>query len=674
MRRALVGLAALLLPSTALAGDVLTVLEVKVDPPTLHTLGVQVLISDDDDRDASVAVRVRRQGDADWREALPLLRVHPETVAVAVPQQFAGSVFDVEPATTYDVELHFVDPDGADTTQTVAASTRPLPADPQSPVAVAVADVAALTAALAAAQPGHVITLAPGTYAGSFFTVNASGTEADPIVIRGADPAAVILDGEGCVGCNILEVYGSHVRVESLTLRGAERALRFQGATTDNAVRHVTIKDVVHAIAGNVGQSSFYICDNDLEGRLVWPWTFAPDATSHWDDRGVDVTGDGHVVCHNRMRGFGDPVVNKKKQARSWDVYGNDIFDSYDGTELDESEGNARLYLNRWTNVMDPISIQPSHGGPAYVLRNVVLNAPEEPIKLKSLGGVEEPSGVLIYHNTFASPNLALNLQAPITQHNFVIANNLFVGPEQLAGARTVDWTAVLDGGVFDANGYYPDGGFWFGVVDGMNQIYDDFAAAMAGGAVEANGVLLTRPIFADDFVGPADAMAHQEPGDFTLAADSNARDRGLPLPGINANAPGGPDLGARELGCPAPIYGPRPVGQDHVIARIDCSADDPGETTGTTTDDTGSDDATATATPDDVTSADDTAPAPTETSTPPGTSDPAPTTDGPTGVASTTGTTADQTPPGDGGCACRGGAAPPLLALVPLLVRRRRR
>jgi hypothetical protein len=196
----------------------------------------------------------------------------------------------------------------------------------------------------------------------------------------------------------------------------------------------------------------------------------------------------------------------------------------------------------------------------------------------------------------------------------------------------------------------------------------------MAGGAVEANGVLLTRPIFADDFVGPADAMAHQEPGDFTLAAGSNARDRGLPLPGINANAPGGADLGARELGCPAPIYGPRPVGQDHVIARIDCSADDPGETTGTTTDDTGSDDATATASADDTTGADDTAPAPTETSTPPGTDGPAPTTDGPTSVASTTGTTADQTPPDDGGCACRSAAAPPLLALVPLLVRRRRR
>lgn len=669
--------AILLVADTARAGDVLTVLDVVVDPPTLHTLGVQVLIADDDDRDATVGVRVRELGASAWQDALPLLRVRPETVFVSVPQQFAGSVFDREPATDYEVELHLLDPDGVDTTMVVMAGTRPLPADPQAPVDVPVADVPALQAALAAAQPGHVITLAPGSYAGSFFTINASGTAADPIVLRGTDAATTILDGEGCGGCNILEVYGSHVRVEHLTFTAGERAIRFQGATTGNAVRHVTITDVVHGIGSNTGQSSFYICDNDLTGRLVWPWTFDPDASTHWDDRGVDVTGDGHVVCHNRMRGFGDPVVNKQVQARGWDVYGNDIYDSYDGTELDESEGNARLYLNRWTNVMDPVSIQPSHGGPLYVLRNVVLNAPEEPIKLKSLGGTQEPSGVLVYHNTFVSPNLALNLQTPITQHNFVIANNLFIGPEQLAG-RAVEWTAALDGAEFNYNGYWPDGGFWLGVLEGMNQVFDNFAALQASGVFESDGVLLTRPIFAADFVGPADAMTHQEPADFALAPASAALDRGLSLPGVNALAPGGPDLGARELGCPAPTYGPRPVGQDGVIARIDCSADDdPDTTTSDTTGDTDApDDTTATVT---VSATDD----------PPGTSNPDPTEPAPTdggdsapppdtttgGVVATVATT-PETPDDDAsGCACRTAAAPPLLALLgPLLVRRRRR
>jgi Chondroitinase B len=568
----------------ARAADDLQIVEARLDPPTIHALGVQVLISDDDNRNATVTVRYREEGAPEWRNGLPLLRVRPETVSQPVPQQFAGSVFDLDPDTGYEIELHAVDPEGFDQTIMVTGRTRPVPRlDPASPNVIMVTDAPGLSAALGAAQPGDVITLADGTYAGSFFSISASGTPDDPIVIRGASQAGVILDGQGCAGCNLLEVYGSHVHVERMTLRAAERALRFQSdGTTGNVARRLTIEDVVHGIGSNTNQSAFYICDNTIRGRLVWPWTFDADATTHWDDRGVDVTGDGHVVCHNTIIGFGDPIVNKKSMARSWDIYGNDVQDAYDGTELDEAEGNVRLFHNRYTNVMDPISIQPVRGGPAYVLRNVALNVPEEQIKLKSLGGVDEPSGALIYHNSFASPKLALNLQTPITQHNFEIKNNLFVGPDALAGARAVDWTAALDGGSFDYNGYYPDGGFWFGSVGGENQIYGSFAEAQAGGAVEQGGVLLAAPIFEAGFVGPADEMAHQPAVDFSLAAGSNAIDRALVLPGINERFLGAaPDLGAVESGCPLPVYGPRPEAQEHLTNRIDCDRSTPGPGTG---------------------------------------------------------------------------------------------
>lgn len=175
-------------------------------------------------------------------------------------------------------------------------------------------------------------------------------------------------------------------------------------------------------------QRDFYLCDNVIEGRLEWPWVFDADAQSHWDDRGVDLAGDGHVACHNRISGFGDPVVNKQVESRAWDVYGNDILDAFDGTELDEASGNVRLYRNRFTNVMDPISIQPIHGGPAYALRNVGHNIVQEQIKLKSLGGQQLPSGALIYHNSFTSPARALNSQSPITQYSFELRNNCLCG------------------------------------------------------------------------------------------------------------------------------------------------------------------------------------------------------------------------------------------------------
>jgi hypothetical protein len=437
-----------------------------------------------------------------------------------------------------------------------------------------VGSVAALQAALASAQPGHVIVLASGVYAGAFF-LGASGTADNPIVIRGQSAAGAILDGLDCAGCNVLEVSGSYVHVEDLTLRNAVRALRFLGAgTRNNVARRLRIENVVHGIAQGTNQRDFYLCDNVIEGRLAWPWVFDADASTHWDDRGVAVHGDGHVVCHNRMSGLGDPMINMKPLARAIDFYGNDILDTFDGTELDLGGGNVRAFHNRWTNVAAGISLQPVYGGPAYVLRNVLLNVVDEQVKLKSLGGTDEPSGVLVYHNTFVSPRIALNLQTPITGHNFSVVNNLFVGPQAPAN-RTVEWTAGVDRGHFDFNGYFPDGGFWLGTIGGMFQVFPNFAALQASGVFEGGGTLLTTPIFEGGFVGPVNGTVRQDPVDFALAGGSNALDRGTLLSGVNVRFTGAaPDLGARESGCPAPTYGPRPAGSEHVAAAIDCQTD----------------------------------------------------------------------------------------------------
>ncbi|MBI5479310.1 MAG: hypothetical protein HY906_10665, partial [Deltaproteobacteria bacterium] len=535
----------------ARAADLLQIQSVQLDRPTLHVLGVQVLVSGDDNRNATIAVRYRPTGGA-WRDGPPLHRVLPETVVgfTSAPQ-LAGSVFDLAPGQSYEIELHVVDPDGLDEVRTVTGTTRPVPrTDPATPRPRPVANVTELRAALAAAAAGDVITLADGTYSGSSFSVSHSGTLDNPIVIRGQSLEGTILDGGGCTGCNVLEVYGSYVHVERLTIRNAERALRFQGSgTTNNVARRLYITDVVHGIGSGTDQADFHYCDNVIEGRLVWPWVFDADATSHWDDRGIYVNGDGHVVCHNRIVGFGDPLIQMKKGARAYDYYGNDISESWDGCEIDGGEGNARVLLNRWTNVSAGLSIQPIYGGPAYVLRNVFYNVVDEQIKYKSLGGTDEPTGALVYHNTWVSPKLALNLQTAVTGHNFVFANNLFVGPAALAGSRTVEWTETVDRGSFDYDGFFPDGGFWLGAVGGQNILAPSFAALQALGMFEQHGALLVQPIFQAGFVGPAgDGRQKVDPPEFALAAGSNAVDRGLLLPGINQGFLGAaPDLGAVE-------------------------------------------------------------------------------------------------------------------------------
>ena len=496
----------------AQSSNVLVINSVKLDRPTLHMLGVQVLISGDQNHNARVDVRYKPVGSSVWRDGLPLLRVLPETVAQPVPQQFAGTVFDLTPDTAYEIEIHAADPDGpvAQPVRMVTSRTRPVPRqDPANPIIVNVSTAAQFQGALNSATPGTVIILANGTYHVSSFTLFASGTAENPIVIRGQSATGAILDGDDCF-CNVLEVYGSYVHVENLTIKDAERALRFLGTgTRNNVARRLQIQNVHHGIATGTNHLDFYIADNVIEGRLTWPALLDLPGDPNWDYRGVAVDGDGHVVYHNRISGFGDPLITTKMLARSIDFYGNDILDSFDGTELDFGGGNVRAIHNRFTNVWAGISIQPVHGGPTYVLRNVLLNVVDEQIKLKSYGEVpQEPSGALIYHNTSVSPKIALNLQTPVTGHNFEVNNNLFVGPRVLAGSRTVDWTELIDQGEFDFNGYFPDGGFRFGT-----QSFPNFASLQASGVFEAGGTLLTEPIFAGGFVGPSgDGRTRQNP------------------------------------------------------------------------------------------------------------------------------------------------------------------
>jgi hypothetical protein len=551
-----------------------------VDRPTLTALGVQLRITGDDNFNASVTVRFRISGAAAWRTGLPLFRVHPETVAVwTASPQFAGSLFDLKPATSYDIELHATDPDGVDQVLAITAATRDVPKDPLTPAVRNVVDASTLQSALNAAQPGDVITLADGIYNGQFTLVRA-GTPANPIVIRGASQNGVILDGGNCVLCNVFEVYGAgYVYLERMTIRNAFRGLRFQtSGAVGNVVRRVRFQNTTLGIGGRDGQLDFYIADNILEGQLAWPTVFTSDGGIHANDTGIEVFGFGHVVTHNRISGYGDAMRTSQDGARANDFVGNDILFTYDnGIELDGSEGNTRCLRNRIMNAFSPMSVQPVHGGPAYLLRNVAINIVDEQMKFHPLATVpfQEPSGVLSYHNTFVTPStVALQLQTPATSHYFEIENNLFIAQASI-GQLVVNWTGPIDNGTFDYNGYFPDGIFRYRVPAlGGYFAAAGFAALQALG-MEQHGLIVNGPIFANGMTAPASYLALVSPAVATLAAGSLALDRGRILPNLNDGFTGaGPDLGALELGCPNPSYGPRPEGIDE---RNEVTGCDPG-------------------------------------------------------------------------------------------------
>jgi len=564
-----------LFPVIAHADNVLHLGIPVLDRPTLMSLGVQLAITGDDNYNATVTLRYRKSGTTAWRTGLPLYRAHPESIIgyPAIPQ-FAGSIVDLRPNTSYDIELHAYDPDGAvDQTLTLTGTTRAIPGDPSSPRAVSVSNPASLTNALAGAQPGDVITLANGVYSG-LFGINVSGTAANPIVIRGASQDGVILDGGNCTGCNIIEVYASFVHIEQLTLHNAERAIRFQVAGTQaNVVRRVHITDVTMGITGRPPQYDYYIADNIVEGRLSWPSIYTDDGGAHSDDTGIAAQGSGMVVAHNRISGFGDAMRIESQGARGCDFYNNDVLWSYDnGIELDEAEGNVRAIRNRFTNVFMPLSVQPIYIGPAYLLRNIELNSVDEQIKFHAEGS-NQLNGVLAYHNTFLSSLNDLQTDTPNAAHHFALENNLLIGPSPV-GQYAVYFDTPIDDGLFDYNGYYPDGPMAFNSWTLGNHTYSSLAAAQAAG-FEQHGRILTGQIFANGLTAPTDYHTLLQPSDVTPASSGPAIDHAVLLPGINDSFMGaGPDLGAVESGCPAVIYGPRPAGTDESNESIGCEAD----------------------------------------------------------------------------------------------------
>ncbi len=647
----------LFLPAVASAVNQMTIQSVVTDPPTLLTLGVQVVISGDDDGDGSISVRYRRLGTQSWTDAQDLVRVDTDAPSYPPeppdqPDQFAGSIFNLQPATAYEVELTPHDPDGVSpsslplTVLTTRAVPRSRPTCLDESIVV---DKAGLVAALGQTATKNCINLRAGVYDGNF-VLNASGTPEHPIVIRRAlgDTGAVVLDG-GCPAtggsqgdhcrsndlddapCAALTVTGSNVIVEHLEIRNAERGILFTNPApptspaSGNVVRRVKITDVCVGITNKgQGQTGFYVCDNDLTGRVPWPVMYI-DANSGTTDpvlpssmlpyarnnfanaSGVQLAGSGHVVCHNKIAGFGDGIRLLAESPavvdfRGYDIYGNDILSGYDNAiELDYALRNVRAFRNRMLNSWAPLSFQPVFGGPVYALRNVMHNVVHEPLKFHAHGTYGPTNGVRVFHNTVVTAPLindegtpsalALHLTSDDKSFNFRIENNIFFGrpvsPPPPNQPRTVKWDSPWEsswdtpsiGGLFDFNGYAPDGRFQY--VDGSMQ-YSTLALlrASTNPDFEEGGKILVGDA-GDHFVDtglqpPSDHDAVQTGKDFTLQPTSGAVNAARPIANVNDGHVGaGPDMGAVEASCPkpGPIYGPRPLDMDDTTEPIGCES-----------------------------------------------------------------------------------------------------
>ncbi len=605
-----------------------------VEPPTLVCAGFEWDISGDDNRNASVEVAYRKQGASGWKRALPLLRMGGERIVhkvVAVdftaPNRFAGSIFDLDPGGTYECRFTLKDPDGVQgqSVKTVTVTTRPEPtAFPGGRVLhVYPPDYTGTklepafesimeayygpgkslwgTGGEHAVRPGDTILVHAGLYLcdrwryyeplGMHFhgayVLTRSGTPDKPIVIRGAGDGEAILDGDGVY--RLFDViYADHTYIENLTIRNCDIAvqagIRFAHGCSGLVVRNCRMENVGCGVNAQYGGSkNFYIADNVILGRKI----SLPGWTEQWATLGlrakmvsfigVDINGQGHVVCHNYIAYFHDAIDVTEQgppEREDWtpvsiDFHNNDMYlMSDDFIEADCAAHNVRVFRNRGFNVgQSAYSAQPIYGGPAYFIRNIAYHVPQGNAFKYNI----YPVGVLAYHNTLITE---WTKSSPF--QNVDVRNNLFLGADhpKLPILRVTTYTSNTS---FDYNGYRPsrttEAQFvWKSPGDGKRVDYElenplagsyrtlaEFHAATGN---EEHGILVDYDIFRN-VTRPdpenRNKLYNPKDFDFRLAPGAKAVDAGCVLPNINDGFSGNaPDLGAYELDGPDVVYGPR--------------------------------------------------------------------------------------------------------------------
>ena len=535
----------------ARAGDAAVAGKLVEELGTLKCLGVRWLVGGDDNRNARVQVEYRKAGNAQWHRALDLFRVDGEAVRrpnrpPAGQTMYAGSVFDLEPGGEYELRLSLKDPDGGDAVRTLRMETW---SEPQLPAGGRKIEVqpGGLKAALSAAKPGETLVLHKGVYRGTFRP--RSGEPGKPIALVGAGDGEAVLDGQGAN--NVIHAGGLHdLMFQRLTFQNARWAVACNGAARIT-LRRCVIRDADHGFVAQSDsdrQQRIFIADNVFRGRSAWP-----RAKGIEDRRAVQISGTGHVVCHNRISHFADGIDTfSNYPCSAIDFHANEISEcSDDGIEMDYSEHNTRCFDNRLTNVFQGISVQPIHGGPVYVFRNALYNVVQETFKMHN-----GPSGGLFFHNTSVKAGMPLVLYTSQRVSNFIMRNNLFVGT---TGNYAYECTAPMRDCDFDYDGF---GGEWKQFLKWNRVRYATMAAARESAGVYRHAVRVeTASLFASGLKPPTDPKQQFDPrmNDLRLKPGSTAIDAGAVLHNINDSYKGqAPDLGAYELGQDLPHYGPR--------------------------------------------------------------------------------------------------------------------
>ena len=419
------------------------------------------------------------------------------------------------------------------------------------------------------------------------------GTGEKPITIRAGGDGEVVFDGAG--NHRLFDVMASaHHIFDGLTFRNTDVAI-FAGAKEVLGAVGLTVKNCRFEDIGfgvwteYAGSSDFYIADNIFLGRteqrnllVGWTgplWRSAGPYGSHEvrSYYAIKVYGPGHVIAHNAVAYFhdgigistyGTPEQDPERRASSIDIYNNEIHMSGDDfIETDGGVHNIRVYNNRGVNAAHGgYSSQPVFGGPAYFIRNILYHVPSG-VAFKFSA---KAAGLFAYHNTIIGEQVARDPSS-----NMHYSNNLFMGRDT-PDRGVMTWSNATEAHSSDYNGYRPNKGVaeqyrWLAPGSGRVmyepepgdwKTFSTLEEFRAATGQEEHGLELDFDIFEEmSAPNPArrHAVYHATELNFRLKPGSKAVDAGVRIPTVNDDFVGdAPDLGALEVGRPAPHYGPR--------------------------------------------------------------------------------------------------------------------
>ena len=310
--------------------------ELTVEPATIHCAGFVWEIKGDSNRNCAVRVAYRKAGTQAWKQGYPLLRCEswesPDPkYPFQIGEKLAGSIFDLDPDTEYEVKLTLADPDGGTaeklvTTRTIKepeiyAGLRTLYVVPGAGGGSGTQDdpFKGIAAADAAAQPGDVMLLQPGKYLGSVAAEEERRRrQADRLARRGR--------GQGDPGRLRQGRIAQLLRPEPSSLREPQLHRRQPGLHQDvRLARHrrppvqvLQIQIRRHhrpgpgatrfirsrsKVTGGRNAKNWFVLDNEFTGPK--DWTKDRGSASSY---GVNLSGARNIIAYNRITDFWDCI------------------------------------------------------------------------------------------------------------------------------------------------------------------------------------------------------------------------------------------------------------------------------------------------------------------------------------------------------------------------------